>query len=348
MYPLLEINSKKIQKNIKTVKNLCEKHGINVMAITKVVGGQRDIVDLLSKSGITFFGDSRIDNIINYYDIEGEKCLIRMPSIDEVEKVVKYCDVSLNSEIAVLGALDKEAIIQHKIHKVILMVDLGDLREGYFDELELEKAIRYVRDSRGLELYGLGTNLTCFGFVRPDEENMYKLAFLAKKYNAITCVSGGNSANLALMLEGKMPTTINNLRLGEALFFGRERSSYKYLSDTRKDAFILKTQIIECKAKPSYPIGTIGKNSYGVTPKFKDKGIRKRVICKGGKQDFDPEIMWPIDSGIEIIGASSDHLVLDITDAKKEYQVGDIVEFRLGYMSVMRAFTSKYVKKELI
>lgn len=37
--------------------------------------------------------------------------------------------------------------------------------------------------------------------------------------------------------------------------------------------------------------------------------------------------------------------MLDVTDSVKEYKVGDILELRLGYFSVLRAFTSPYVEK---
>ena len=98
----------------------------------------------------------------------------------------------------------------------------------------------------------------------------------------------------------------------------------------------------------SAPWGRFGVNSYGERPVFEDKGIRKRAICALGRQDCDTETMWPVDSGVEIIGASSDHLMLDITDSDMDYQVGDLVEFRLGYFSLMRAYTSDYVEKNYI
>ena len=40
--------------------------------------------------------------------------------------------------------------------------------------------------------------------------------------------------------------------------------------------------------------------------------------------------------------------MLDITDSERDYKVGDTVELELGYFSVMRAFTSRYVEKEYI
>lgn len=147
------------------------------------------------------------------------------------------------------------------------------------------------------------------------------------------------------MLENGIPEGINNLRLGESVLFGRERTNYEYLPGTSNDAFIMEAEIIESKEKPSMPIGKIGADSYGHVPVFTDRGIRKRAICALGRQDVDVETMWPVDEGVEIIGASSDHLIVDVTDCEKEFKTGDKICFRLGYFAVMRAFTSKYVEK---
>ncbi|MEG2144306.1 MAG: alanine/ornithine racemase family PLP-dependent enzyme, partial [Oscillospiraceae bacterium] len=133
--------------------------------------------------------------------------------------------------------------------------------------------------------------------------------------------------------------------LGESLLFGKERAKYQYLEGTHNDVFTLQCEIVELKDKPSLPWGTIGVDSYGNSPSFEDKGIRRKAICALGKQDFDLETSYPVDEGVKMLGASSDHLMLDITDSQKSYKIGDIIELRLGYFSTMRVFTSKYVEK---
>ena len=345
MYPCIHINLDKIAENVRVMKDLTEKHHIEITGVTKVFGGEERIAQTLVDQGIKRLGDSRIENIRNYENLPCEKWLIRMPSISEAREVVQFCDVSVNSEIETLKALNQQAIQLKKKHKVILMVDLGDLREGYFKEEHLAEAINYAKQAKGLDLYGLGTNLTCFSFVQSDEEKMNRLLGLAKKYDASVCISGGNSATIHLMLENGIPEGINNLRLGESVLFGRERTNYEYLPGTSNDAFIMEAEIIESKEKPSMPIGKIGADSYGHVPVFTDRGIRKRAICALGRQDVDVETMWPVDEGVEIIGASSDHLIVDVTDCEKEFKTGDRICFRLGYFAVMRAFTSKYVEK---
>lgn len=201
MYPCIHINLDKIAENVRAMKDLTEKHHIEITGVTKVFGGEERIAQTLVNQGIKRLGDSRIENIRNYENLPCEKWLIRMPSISEAREVVQFCDVSVNSELETLKALNQQAIQLKKKHKVILMVDLGDLREGYFKEEHLAEAINYAKQAKGLDLYGLGTNLTCFSFVQSDEEKMNRLLGLAKKYDASVCISGGNSATIHLMLE---------------------------------------------------------------------------------------------------------------------------------------------------
>ncbi len=324
---------------------LCAEYGIEITGITKVFRGDPALARIYLDNGIRRIGDSRISNLKRMRDLECEKWLIRMPLPAEAREAVRFADVSLNSELETLKALEAACQRLQVRHKVVLMYDLGDLREGYLDRDEIRAAADYVRASEYLELYGTGTNLTCFSFVQPDPEKLNLLVEVAEEIGADRWISGGNSATLDLMLRDGIPQKVNLLRLGESLLFGRERAHYRYLEGTSNDAFILRAQVVECKEKPSMPWGTFGADSYGRTPHFTDRGNRIRVICEAGRQDCDTQTMWPVDPGVEILGASSDHLILDVTDSGRTYRVGDAVEFRLGYFSLLRAYTSADVEK---
>lgn len=351
MYPVVKVNLNHIRQNAKTVAALCADHGIRITAVTKVFGGDPIIAQCYLDAGIGMLGDSRVENLVKLEHLQAEKWLIRPPMLCEVETLVRYADVSLNSEMETVRAISAQAVRQGRTHKIILMADLGDIREGYVDYDELLAAAKETETMPGVRLYGIGTNLTCFSFVQPDPEKMAALQQLRARVaeavgRPIEIVSGGNSATIDLMLRGGIPNGVDNLRLGESLLFGRERARYHYLPGTVQDAFLLECQIVELKEKPSLPWGEIGLDSYGHKPTLTDRGAhRLKAVCALGKQDFDVETAAMVDEGILMLGSSSDHLMLDVTDSKKQYRVGDVVQLRLGYFSTMRAFTSRYVEK---
>ncbi|MFS0689286.1 alanine/ornithine racemase family PLP-dependent enzyme [Sporosarcina sp. 179-K 8C2 HS] len=353
MYPLVRVNKKHLLENVRTVTELCATRNIVVTGVTKVFGGDPEIAAVYVDGSITRLGDSRVGNLKLLKGLDAEKWLIRPPMMSEVEDLVTYADASLNSELATIQAINDAAIAAGRIHKVILMVDLGDIREGFINHEELFDVAVEAEKMEGVHLYGIGVNLTCFSFIQSDEEKMSALAELAKNVSGkigreLEVVSGGNSATLDLMLKGGIREGVSNLRLGESLLFGKERANYTFLPGTHKDVFTLECEIVELKEKPSVPWGTVGVDSYGNSPTFKDRGVRMKAICALGKQDFDVETSTPVDEDIIILGASSDHLMLDVTDSKTAYKVGDTIELQLGYFSTMRAFTSRYVRKVYI
>lgn len=351
MYPRVLINLPHLRENVKVVKELCAQRGIQITGVTKVFRGDPRIAAAYLDGGLTMLGDSRVDNLKRLKDLPAEKWLIRPPMPSEVEELAEYGDASLNSEWEVVQAVAACAARRGKRHKVILMADLGDIREGYVDYDELLRVAERVDKLPGAELYGLGTNLTCFSFIQPDTEKLSLLADLARRAGEaagkeLPIVSGGNSATIDLMLRGGIPAGVNDLRLGESLLFGKERAKYQYLPGTHRDVFTLECQIVELKDKPSLPWGEVGVDSYGRRPTFTDRGpSRRKAVCALGKQDFDPETTTPVDPGVIMLGASSDHLMLDVTDSAQDYRVGDVVRLQLGYFSTMRAFTSDYVEK---
>ncbi len=351
-YPKLIVDYEILKNNVKTLVNLCNTKGIKVAGVTKVFCGNPQIAKAYVEGGVSFLADSRIENLQRLKDLDVPKIMLRLPMISEAEKIVEYADISLNSEIETIRALSEKALEKNLVHKVILMVDLGDLREGYYNDEDLFQAVEEVLELKGVKLVGLGTNLTCYGGVIPSIEHMDKLNRLKKeieeKFNIeLEILSGGNSSSLHLLSDHDLQG-INNLRLGESLVLGTESAYGQQLAGTRSDAFKLQVQVIEVKEKPSVPTGEIGRDAFGKVPTFIDRGVRKRILCAIGKQDIDLDTLYPVDKGITILGASSDHLILDGSDSEIDYKVGDIVEFTMHYVCLLRAMTSEYIKKELI
>lgn len=356
MYPKIQIKINNIVDNVKNAKLLCEQNNISLSLVTKVLSDNKQVVEELIKHGVDRICESRAENFISYKDLDVEKWLIRIPMECEISDVVKYTDVSLNSELDTIVKIDEEAKKQGKIHKVILMYELGDLREGCL-EPELEKVVGEVLKLNNVELYGIGTNLSCYGGVLPYDENMSELANVVKKLEQkfdykFKIVSGGNSTSYKMLQEGVLPKEINNLRFGEVVFFGNVPCYDEKPKNLHQNNFVLKAQIIELKDKPSVPWGKRCKcNSCGEpldVAIFEDRGIRKRAIIALGKQDVRTECLTPVDDKISILEGSSDHIILDVTDSKTAYKVGDVVDFNLSYSGVLSAMTSKYIKREII
>lgn len=352
MNPRLLIDLNKLAHNGRFLAEFCAKQGLSMAAVTKVFCAQPPMVEALAALPIKFLADSRLENIASYSrDIPQKTILLRLPSPSEAERVVAVCDVSLNSEMTTLAKLADAAEKLGKVHGVILMIDLGDLREGIFysDTARLYETIELVLSRKTLDLMGIGTNLTCYGSVLPSAENMGQLKDIAdnirQKYDInLPMISGGNSSSLDMLAEGKMPSGINNLRLGESIVCGKETAYGEVFPGLVTDVVVLEAEIIEIATKPSMPEGQININAFGETMTYIDKGLHTRAILAVGRQDVYYEGLECLAPGVEIIGASSDHLIVDIT-AASPLDVGDRLTFSLSYGAVLAAFTSKYVDK---
>ncbi len=351
MYPNLKINLNKIYDNTVQTVQRAGKHGIDITAVTKCVAGNPGVADAFISAGVRALGDSRIRNLKDLAGFDCEKWLIRIPNLSEIEDIVQYATLSLNSELSVLKALDQEAARQNKIHDVVLMIDIGDLREGWFDldgfwrDFDAAVSLKHIR------IRGIGTNTNCAGAVIPEPQSyssMQKIRDRIRSDYNLDCdtVSGGNSGSWYMVENDTIPEVVTNLRLGEVILFGSETSYGRQPSYLHSDAFTLEAEIVELKEKPSMPIGLKGKDAFGKEPVFTDLGRRRRAICAIGKQDVTPEDIFPLDSDTQIVTASSDHLIVDVTDSAAAYKVGDIMRFRCNYVSALRASTSLYIEND--
>ena len=348
MYPRVIIDQKKYRSNLRYLLDRCHKNGLSVMGVTKVFCGDQKLVDIMNEEMVDYIADSRIQNLIGL-ETTIPKVLLRFPMHGEVDQVVLNSQISLNSELSTINLLNNAAKSHNITHGIILMIDLGDLREGIFDRNEVFSTVEEVLKLSNIKLKGIGTNLTCYGGVIPTIDNLtelvnYKTEIEEKFDIKLEIVSGGNSSNLELMFEGNIPYGINNIRLGESLVLGRETAYGNFLDSTYDDVFTLEVDIIEVKQKPSVPIGQIGMNAFGKVPKFEDKGNRIRAIAAIGKQDVDHNELIPFDT-IKAIGSSSDHIILDVSEGHNVYHTGDKASFKLTYGSILSLMTSKYVTK---
>ncbi|MEG0924282.1 MAG: ornithine racemase Orr [Anaerovoracaceae bacterium] len=359
MYPKLIIDLKKLEGNLNACAKITKDEGhCSLMIVTKGLCADKKMSEMVAKNpSVDFMADSRVANIASYQEVarkNGKKTvLLRIPMHSEVSEVVKNVDLSFNSELSTIRLLNEAAAKAGLVHNILLMIDLGDLREGIFFENEdqIFGAVEEILTMKNINLYGIGVNLTCYGAIIPKNDNLSKLVAIGKKIEdkfniKLEMVSGGNSSSIYLIEKGEMPAGINNLRLGESFLLGNDTAYETKLPGTVSDGLILQAQIIELKEKPSLPIGEVGVDAFGEKPYYEDRGIMKRAIIGVGKQDTDLGSMTPVDKQIDIMGGSSDHIILDVTKCDREYKVGDIVEFELGYGGMLKTATSPYVTKE--
>ncbi|UCH48995.1 MAG: alanine/ornithine racemase family PLP-dependent enzyme [Betaproteobacteria bacterium] len=350
-YPYLSIDLDKIEHNARTIVGFCGKHGIEVAGVTKLACGHPEVAQAMLRGGVTMIADSRLENILRLRQagIAAPMMLLRLPPLSGVEEVVASVAISLNSEFAVLEGLSHAARKHGTRHEVILMVDLGDLREGVWpDELNplVEQALRLP----GINIVGLGANMACLAGVVPTEKTMLRLVSLADGLESqldtkLKWISGINSSGLELIASGKMPKKINHARIGEAILLGRETVHRNPWPDTHQDAFILHAEVLELKTKPSVSVGERSQDAFGERPVLEDRGTILRALVNVGREDVDQRGIKPIDPGLQVLGASSGYLVLDASASAGKIKVGEELSFFLNYGALLRAMTSEYVKK---
>ncbi|WP_206460571.1 alanine/ornithine racemase family PLP-dependent enzyme [Anaerovorax sp. IOR16] len=362
-YPVLEINLGGIYHNAKTVVDMCKEKGIWVTGVVKGTdsfeNSYLEVARQMMRAGCNMIGDSRINTIKRMRELgfDAPVLLIRIPMPSELEDVVKFTDASLNSELETIKQLDFLAGQQNKNHKIILMMDLGDLREGYIDDKELIKDALYIeKELKNITLYGIGTNLGCYGSIKPDTVNLDRLVSIARTIEQrigrkLDVVSGGATSTLPMVMDGTVPEGINHLRVGEGIANARDLQDIWGLDLPifRRNNYIIKAQIIEIKEKPSYPIGEIFVDAFGQKQTYVDRGTRKRALIALGKRDIgDIFSVCPCIGGTTVEGGSSDHLILDITDSETDLKLGDIVEFESCYCAMIHSTYSSSVTKKYI
>lgn len=353
-FPRLIVHEKRFKHNVETAMARCRAMGIDVCGVIKGCHALPTIARIMRSYGVSSLGTSRLEQVIRCRQagIEGPYWLIRIPAMTELPDVVSLCDVSLQSDLATIEALEQECARQNKRHSVVIMADLGDLREGFWDKDEMVKVcVSVERKMPHLHLLGIGVNLSCYGSVRPTVEKMTELVALARRVEAIIdrpleVVSGGATSSYTLVHNHTMPEGINNLRMGELFLVNLPKSwgvtDMEYL---HRDVFTLQAEVIEVRDKPSHPQGELCIDAFGRKPTYEDRGIRRRALLAMGRADAgDVDTLIPRDEGITVVGGSSDHCILDITDCPRDLEIGDIVEFSLLYSHLLYLTNREDVK----
>ena len=348
-YPQLEVDLSILRSNARQVITHCQQQGIRVCGVVKGVDGLPEVARAMRLCGAEELGTSRLEQVerCRAAGVGGPWLLIRIPGLSELPDVVRLCETSLQSERVTLDALEEECVLQGKTHRVIVMADLGDLREGFWDKDEMvDVCVHVERELPHVELAGVGVNLTCYGSTRPTPEKMQALLDIAARIEKrigrkLEIISGGATSSYTLVHWGTMPTGINHLRIGENILLGKDLQVNWGIQDMdylRMDGFTLRAEVVEVREKPTYPIGEFAIDAFGRKPVYVDRGIRRRAILALGRADVgELESLIPREAGLTVIGGSSDHCIVDVEDCPRRLEVGDIVEFSLCYSHLLYA-----------
>lgn len=345
--PRLEIDLAAIGHNAQFLVTALGAKGIGVTGVTKATLGSPDVARVMVAAGVRRLADSRIENLeaMREAGIRVPLTLLRSPAPRQADAVVACADVVMVSDLDVAMALSEAAARTGRAIGIMVMVELGDLREGVMPA-DLADVTRRIHRTPLLHLTGIGTNLACQSGVVPEVGQMQELSALAKVVEGkigrpLEIISGGNSSSLGWALSHGSAERINDLRLGESILLGLDPLTRTPIAGLRTDAFTLVATVIESALKPSRPWGTLGQGAFGAVVPIpaRPSGRIVQTILNIGEQDIDPrDVMLP--AGITVLGASSDHLVVE---TPTRLAAGTEVRMRVGYSALLRSMTSPFV-----
>ena len=353
----IELHKDKLRHNFEFLDNFFTNNGKEWGAVSKLLCGNKPYLRVLLDLGVKEIHDSRISNLkaIKSIDPDVQTVYIKPPAKKAIRSLVRYADVSFNTELETIKLISKEAHRQEKTHKVSIMVEMGDLREGVLGE-ELLDFYSQIFKLPNIQVIGLGTNLNCLSGVMPSHDKLIQLSLYeqlieAKFDKKIPWVTGGSSVTIPLLLKKLVPVGNNHFRIGETLYFGNNLVTGKTIKGMKTDVFNLHAQIIELNEKPKIPIGEMGTNVAGETFDVDEADRGKtsyRAILDLGLLDIDVKNIFPVNKKLEFAGASSDMIVMDLGNTRKKYKVGDFITFRMNYMGVLSILNSNYIDKVVV
>jgi len=334
IYPCLKINLSKVGQNCKLINDRCARQGISVVGVSKCVLADLRIAEVFKEQGIDIFGDSRLKNIkkLFLHFGPGQKLmLLRTPMLSEIDEMVNICYVSMNTQEKTVSAISQSCSKYGLTHRVIVMVETDDRREGLLPEEVPVFCNHIITRCPGIKLWGLGTNARCISKRKPTLKSTETLLRIKKdiekKFSiSIPVISGGNSSIWGLIGSGILPQGINQVRIGEAILLGHETASYKPVEGAFRDSFVLEAEVIEIKRK--------------------DDKIYKIIIALG-LQDVNCNNITCVNDALDFLDQSSDHTVLEVNNGKV-FEVGDIIRFRPDYFGLLACMTSPFVEKTYI
>ena len=352
----LTIDLEALKHNIRVVSGWVDKHSAKLTVVTKALCGHAGLLQAIRSFGVQSVGDSRIENLraIRLHMPNVESWYLRPPHASALGKLLPLCDVSLNSELETIREIDAECRRAGTTHQVVLMIELGDLREGVLPGRLLDMTANILR-MPNIRLVGLGANLGCLSGAIPMAEELAQISLyhelLELKYGiSIPYVSAGTSAALRLMALGELPKSINHFRIGEAILLGTDPVTGDPLPNLRSEVATLEAEVVEVKEKrliPSIETGDTPFEELETTQDIEPGQRGYRAIVTVGHVDTDINGLTPLNPEITLAGASSDVAVLNLADETDDAGIGETISFRPNYSAFVRLMNNPYTEKIL-
>jgi len=355
----LKIYPSRIIQNIRKINDLMKKHDKQWSLVTKVLGGHKKTLEKIMQSDAILdthsIADSRVSNlrVIKGINKDIVTMYLKPPAKSYVKSVVKYADISLNTDYSTIIALNEEAKQQNKNHRIIIMIEMGELREGVVREKFLD-FYEKIFNLSNVKVMGLGTNLGCMYGIEPTYDKLIQLSLYEQLIEIrfkkdINMISGGSSITLPLLKKGKLPKKVNHLRIGEAVFLGTTPLTNKKFGNLSTNAFEFLANIVELEKKENIPDGVIGEGNVGHAEMTEEEKIKMeyKALVDFGVVDVNNEYLNPKDKNVNFLGTTSDLTVYNIGTKIKKYSTGKTLSFQPNYMAVAQLMNSKYITKNI-
>lgn len=329
----ISINLSKIAYNAEVLHSLLAEQDIHFTPVVKCVAGDKKILEMLIDLGFNHFAESRLENINKEFHDKCSYLLLRPTPKKQYLELVENVKMSIQTEIQTIREINDIAGKLNKKHQIMLMIDWKDGREGVltYDMLDYIKEIIAMKH---IQFVGIAFNFMCFKSLAPTEDDIFAInQFVQAIENAIgfrlKIISGGNSSMLPQLMYNDLGR-INELRIGEALFRGVDTTTYQPIPRLFQDAITLEAEIIEIKPR-------LLEGSQCYLQAILDIGYIDTVINK----------IIPLNDKVKIIGATSDHLMIDLGN-QDFYQVGDMISFSLEYEALSQIMYHQKISKSYV
>ncbi len=353
----IELNRKSLKHNFEFLDKTMNRYGIDWGIVSKLLCGNKDFLLELVALNPPEVHDSRLSTLEMIAKIAPhiQRVYIKPPPLNAIKRLVACADVSFNTHIKTIKKINEEAVRQGVIHKIIIMIELGDLREGVMPE-NVIAFYKEVFELSNIEVIGLGANFNCLNGILPSKDKLIQLSLYKELINAkfdtnIKWVSAGSSITLPLLKKKQVPAGCNHFRIGETLYFGNDIYNKQPLKSMMQDVFVLRAEVIELREKPKVAVGEQGTNLLGEQPEVDYSQLGEnsvRAILDLGVLDVAPDDLTPMDKGAKILGGSSDMIVVDLMENPKGIKLGDTLSFHISYTGVLSVMNSRYIDKVVV